>query len=54
MDITAGLRWWEGRERIRVRSARPRDQAVVEVKEGKIAEGEDSRAVRVRGFVVIC
>lgn len=33
-----------------MRRARPNDQAVVDVKEGKIAEGEDSRAVRVRGF----
>lgn len=50
MEIRAGLRWSEGRDRIRVRRARPRDQAVVEVKVGKMTEGEDSWAVRRGGF----
>lgn len=49
MDIRAGLRWSEGRERMRVRRARPSDQAVVEVNDGKRTEGEDSRAARAGG-----
>lgn len=53
MEISAGLRWSEGRERIRWRRARPRDQAVVEVKVGKRTEGEDSWAVRRGGFFFI-
>lgn len=36
---------------MRERSARPRDQAVVVVKEGKMAEGEDSCAARREGCV---
>lgn len=48
--INAGLRWSEGRERIRARRARPSDQAVVEVKDGKSTEGEDSRAVKAGGL----
>lgn len=47
--INAGLRCSEVSERIRVRRARPRDQAVVDVKDGKRTEGEDSRAVRAGG-----
>lgn len=51
IEIRAGLRWLAGRERMRERSARPRDQAVVVVKEGKMAEGEDSCAARREGCV---
>lgn len=55
MLINAGLRWSGGRERIRVRRARPRDQAMLEVKDGKSTEGEDSRAVRVGGCAgILC
>ena len=46
METRAGLRWSGGRERMRVRKARPRDQAIVEVKEGKSTAGEDSWEVR--------
>lgn len=45
MEISAGLRMAEGRERIRVRRAFPRSQAVLAVKEGKMAAGESSRAM---------
>lgn len=44
MEITAGLRRPSGRDRIRDRSARPRDHAVAAVKEGKMVAGEDSSA----------
>ena len=47
MLIRAGLRCVGGKERIRVRSARPRFQAVVEVNVEKRVVGEDSRVVRV-------
>lgn len=56
MEMRAGLRWSAGRERIRDRSARPSDQAVLEVKEGKMTAAEDSWAVSSRGcdFVLVC
>lgn len=49
MLTKAGLRWSEGRERMRVRRASPRDQAIEEVKLGKRTEEEDSWAARVGG-----
>lgn len=49
MEISAGLRCVGGRDRMRSRRARPRVQAVLEVKEGKRTEGLDSRAARSRG-----
>ena len=52
METRAGLRWSGGRERMRARRARPRDQAVVEVKVGKRTEGEDSWEVRMGSWVV--
>jgi hypothetical protein len=45
MEISAGLRTAEGRERIRVRRAFPRSQAVLAVKEGKMTAGESSKAM---------
>lgn len=51
MDIRAGLRCSMGKERMRARRARPRDQAVLEVNVGKRTEGEDSWAVRTVGWV---
>lgn len=42
MQITAGLRWLAGKERMRVRIAVPRDQAVEAVKEGRMAAWESS------------
>jgi hypothetical protein len=49
MEIKAGLRFALGRERIRERRARPSDHAVSEVKVGRMAEGELSRAASSRG-----
>ena len=49
MEIKAGLRCVGGRDRMRSRRARPRVQAVLEVKVGKRTEGLDSRAARSRG-----
>jgi hypothetical protein len=48
MEIRAGLRWSAGRERMRSRRAAPSDQAVVQVKEGKITAAEDSWAASSR------
>lgn len=42
MEIRAGLRWEDGRERIRVRRASPSLKAVFEVKLLKMVEGLDS------------
>lgn len=50
MEIKAGLRWDDGSERIRERSARPRLKAVVLVNVWKSALGEDSCAASVAGF----
>lgn len=52
METRAGLRCVGGRDRMRSRRARPRVQAVLEVKVGKITEGLDSRAARSRGSVL--
>lgn len=52
IEIKAGFRDPGGSERIRVRRAVPRVQAVVVVKEGKICVGEDSRVERVWGWAV--
>lgn len=49
MEMRAGLRWTDGRDRTRDRRARPRDQAVEEVKEGKTTDAEDSWAARSKG-----
>jgi predicted TIM-barrel enzyme len=50
MEIRAGLRFALGRERIRERRVRPSAQAVSEVKVGRMAEGELSRAASSRGY----
>lgn len=50
MEIKAGLRWDDGSERIRERSARPSLKAVVLVNVWKSALGEDSCAASVAGF----
>lgn len=49
IEISAGLRCSDGKERIRDRSFWPRFQAVVDVNAGNTAAGEDSWAARVRG-----
>lgn len=54
IETSAGLRWSDGRERIRVRSAWPSVQAVVLVNDGKIAAEAVSWAVRVRGYRGMC
>lgn len=51
MEIRAGLRCAEGRDRMRSRSASPSVQAVVEVKEVKSIEGLDSRPASSLGYI---
>lgn len=46
IEITAGLRWVEGRERMRARSAMPRSNATEALKEGKTTSLESSNAIR--------
>jgi hypothetical protein len=46
MEIRAGLRWLEGRERIRSRRAMPRVQAVSVVKVRNVCSGLVSAAIR--------
>lgn len=45
IDTTEGLRWEDGKERMRSRRARPRLKAVVAVKEGNVRDGDFSRPV---------
>lgn len=50
IEIRAGLRCSDGRDRMRARKARPSVQAVLALKVGKRTEGEDSWAVRTVGW----
>ena len=45
IDTTEGLRWDAGKDRMRVRRARPRLKAVVAVKEGNVRDEDFSRVV---------
>lgn len=50
MEIRAGLRWLVGRERIRVRRALPRVQAVVVLNVVKMCSGSVSWVMRALGW----
>lgn len=45
IDMTDGLRWEAGKERMRVRRARPRLNAMLALKAGNVRDGDFSRMV---------
>lgn len=51
IDTTDGLRWVDGKARMRLRRARPRLKATEALKEGKVRFGDFSRVVSSSNYV---
>lgn len=51
IDTTDGLRWEAGKERMRVRRARPRLKAMLALKEGNVREGDVSRVTSSLNYI---